>query len=243
MEESISLKEFVQTLWKRWKLIVLLSLLGMLVSGGVTFYLITPVYQASTQILVNQKNAENQLDYSQMQSNVSLINTYREIIQSPVILEKVIEKLDLKQSTEQLNQKITINSRDNSQVFSLTVQNDNPGLAVAIVNLVSETFQKEIKGIMNVDNVSILARAEIKENPTPVSPNPFLNIAIGFMVGFLFGIGLAFLIEYFDNTLKNSQDIEYFLDLPVLGSIQNIPQRKGRKRSEIHTKEVETFGA
>ncbi|MCI1590674.1 YveK family protein [Heyndrickxia oleronia] len=243
MEESISLKEVIQTIIKRWKLIVLISLLAMLLSGSITFYLLTPKYQASTQILVNQKNVENKLDYSQMQSNVSLINTYREIIKSPTIIEKVIKKLDLKQSTEQLNQKITINSSDNSQVFSVTVQDNNPGLAVAIVNSVSEIFQKEIKGIMNVDNVSILAKAEMKNNPSPVNPNPLLNIAIGFIVGFLFGIGLVFLIEYFDNTLKNSQDVENFLGLPILGSIQNIPQRKGRKRSEIRTKEVETFGA
>ena len=45
--------------------------------------MLTPVYKSSTQILVNQKNADNQLDYSQMQSNVSLIDTYREIIKAP----------------------------------------------------------------------------------------------------------------------------------------------------------------
>ena len=75
----------------------------------------------------------------------------------------------------QINQKITINSHENSQVFSLTVEDSNAARAVKIANSVSETFQKEIPGIMNVDNVSILAKAEFKENPTPVKPRPIIE--------------------------------------------------------------------
>jgi capsular polysaccharide biosynthesis protein len=77
---------------------------------------------------------------------------------------------------------------------------------------------------MNVDNVSVLAKAEIKENPTPVKPNPLLNIAIAVLVGLMAGIGLAFLLEYMDNTIKDEDDIERLLELPILGSIQKITQ-------------------
>ena len=77
---------------------------------------------------------------------------------------------------------------------------------------------------MNVDNVSILAKAELKENPTPIKPDPLLNIAIAIVVGLMAGIGLAFLLEYLDNTLKNGYDVETYLEMPVLGSIQKIPQ-------------------
>lgn len=74
-----------------------------------------------------------------------MINTYSVIIKSPAILGKVIGELDLGQSVDQLSEKITINSQENSQVFSLTVQDSNPTKAVEIANTVSETFQKEIK--------------------------------------------------------------------------------------------------
>jgi capsular polysaccharide biosynthesis protein len=148
------------------------------------------------------------------------------IIKSPAILDKVIDKLDLNQSVEQLSGKITINSQENSQVFSLTVQDSNPAKAVEIANTVSSTFQKEIKDIMKVDNVSILAKAEVKENPAPVKPSPLLNIAIAVVVGLVAGIGLAFLLEYMDNTIRDEKDIETLLDLPLLGSIQKISQHK-----------------
>lgn len=226
MEETISIKDIFKTLKKRWKLIMLLTLIAALISGSISYFLLTPVYQSSTQILVNQKQSENQLDSTQIRSNIDMINTYSVIIKSPAILEKVINELELDQSVDQLSQKITINSQENSQVFSLTVQDSNPAKAVEIANTVSSIFQKEIKDIMKVDNVSILAKAEVKENPTPVKPNPLLNIAIAVVVGLMAGIGLAFLLEYLDNTIKDEDDIERLLDLPLLGSIQKISQHK-----------------
>ncbi|TFH63650.1 YveK family protein [Peribacillus frigoritolerans] len=224
MEETISIKDIFKTLKKRWKLIMLLTLIAALISGTISYFLLTPIYQSSTQILVNQKQSENQLDSAQIRSNIDMINTYSVIIKSPAILEKVIDELELDQSVEQLSEKITINSQENSQVFSLTVQHSNPTKAVEIVNTVSATFQKEIKDIMNVDNVSVLAKAEIKDDPTPVKPNPLLNIAIAVVVGLVAGVGLAFLLEYMDNTIKDEEDIERILELPVLGSIQKITQ-------------------
>ncbi|MGM1032037.1 MAG: YveK family protein [Bacillota bacterium] len=226
MEETISIRGIFQTLKKRWKLITLLTLIAALVSGAISYYLLTPVYESSTQILVNQKQSKDQLDPNQIQTNIDMINTYSVIIKSPAILEKVIDDLKLEQSVDQLSQKITINSQENSQVFSLTVQDSNPSKAVEIANAVSGTFQKEIKDIMNVDNVSVLAKAEVKENPTPVKPSPLLNIAIAVVVGLMAGIGLAFLLEYMDNTIRDEKDIEKILDLPLLGTIQKISQHK-----------------
>ena len=147
-----------------------MTLFATLISMIISYFVLTPVYQASTQILVNQKNTENQLDISQISSNVELINTYSVIIKSPAILEKVIEKLELTQTVDELNQNISVNSQENSQVFSLTVENNDAGKAVEIANTVSETFQQNIQTIMNVDNVSILAKAELKKTLFRLNP-------------------------------------------------------------------------
>ena len=241
MEETISLKNVFNTLKSRWRLITLITLISALFSLLISYFILTPIYQASTQILVNQKDSENQVDITQLSSNVNLINTYSVIIKSPVILEKVIEKLDLKQSTEELNQKIKISSDENSQVFSLTVEDNNASRAVEIANEVSETFQKEIQGIMNVDNVNILAKAELEEDPMPVKPNPILNIAIATVLGLMAGVGLAFLFEYLDNTFKDAHEVEAYLGLPVIGSIQEFPNEKGKKSSKAQVLRGETI--
>lgn len=241
MNETVNLIEFLMTLKKRWRVILLLTLLAPLVSGVITYFVITPIYQGTTLILVNQKNSENQIELSQLRDNVELINTYSVIIKSPVILGKVIENLGLSQNVEELNQKITIDRQDDSQVFSLTVEDSDPSRAVEIANYVSNTFQQEIKGIMNVDNVSILAKAELKENPSPVKPNLLFNLIIAVVIGFLTGIGTALLLQLLDNTLKNDQDVVTHLGLPVLGSIQKISEKNVTKKAALQKVGGETL--
>lgn len=234
MEERISIQEILNILRKRFRLILLITLVAVLISALVSYFIMTPKYDASTQILVNQNDKENKIDVSTLQSNVGLINTYSVIIKSPAILEKVIKKLALKQSADALNPNIIITNQTNSQVFTVTVEDSHPDMAVKIVNSVSETFQQEIKKIMNVDNVSILSKAELKKNPIPVKPHLSLNILLALVVGIMVGIGLAFLLEFLDNTLKDDQDITGYLKLPVLGSIPEIQQsRKDLKKTAI----------
>ncbi|WP_312469029.1 Wzz/FepE/Etk N-terminal domain-containing protein [Neobacillus sp.] len=243
MEETISLLDIFTILKKRWKLIFSITVLAGLISASISYFVMTPVYQASTQILVNQKNLENQLDYSLLRSNVDLINTYSVIIKTPAILSKVVNKLDFPKTVEELNQSITVNSQENSQIFSLVVRDSNAANAVEIVNTISEVFQTEIQNIMSVNNVSILAKAELKENPVPIKPNPILNIAIAVVVGLIIGIVMSFLIEFLDNTLKDDHDVETYLGLPVLGSIKKMShsEKKARKDSKMQKIGSETI--
>ncbi|WP_163182657.1 YveK family protein [Neobacillus sedimentimangrovi] len=220
MEETISLKELFEILKKRLSLIISLTLMAALVSGIVSYFFLTPIYQASTQILVNQaKDEQAMYNPGQVQTNLQLINTYNVIIKSPAILDIVVKELDLDMTASQLNEMITVGSEKDSQVVNLSVQDPNPKKAALIANKTAEIFQNEIVKIMNVDNVSILAKAEVSENPSPIKPKPLLNIAIALVVGLMAGVGLAFLLEYLDNTVKNEQEIENLIGVPVLGVI------------------------
>jgi len=225
MEETISLKELFQTLRKRLSLIVLITALATMTSGIVSYFFITPIYQASTQLLVNQsREDQTPFQYSDIQTNLQLINTYNVIIKSPAILDIVRDELNLEESIEEVNQKITVNSEKDSQVVNISVQDPDPERAATIANTIATVFQVEIKNLMKVDNVNILSKAEVKENPSPIKPKPVINMAIAFVVGLMTGVGIAFLLEYLDNTIKSEQDIEKILELPVLGAISEIDE-------------------
>jgi capsular polysaccharide biosynthesis protein len=230
MEETISLKELIQTLKKRMSLIIILTLMAVLVSAAISYFVLTPIYQSSTQLLVNKSNEDQQsFNVGEVQTNLQLINTYNVIMKSPAILDIVIDELKLDITTKELNEKITVQSEKDSQVVNISVEDEDPKQAAAIANKIAEVFQTEIVKIMNVDNVSILAKAELGENPSPIKPQPLLNIAIALVVGLMAGLGLAFLLEFLDNTVKTEQDIEKGLELPVLGVIPTITDSEFQK--------------
>lgn len=242
MEETISLKELFLTLKKRLSLIIIITAIATATSGIVSYFLLTPIYQSSTQILVNQSKDEQQVyNAGEVQTNLQLINTYNVIIKSPAILDKVIQKEKLDMTSGTLNGLVTVASEQNSQVVNITVQNEDPKKAADIANSIATTFQKEIPNIMNVDNVSILTQAQVGENPSPIKPQPLINMAIAFVVGLMVGVGISFLQEYLDNTIKTEQDIENQLRLPVLGAITTINMDEDMKE-ESTTATLRTRG-
>ncbi|WP_078543551.1 YveK family protein [Litchfieldia alkalitelluris] len=240
MEETISLKELYQTLRKRLWMIALITVIATTVSGVVSYLFLTPIYQSTTQILVNQKTSDQPIyNSSDIRTNIELINTYNVIIKKPVILDKVKKELNLESSVEQLSNQITVAAEGNSQVVNITVQDEDAETAKEIANTIAVVFQKEIVNLMSVDNVSILPASEFEVSPSPVKPQPLLNMAIALVVGLMIGVGLAFLLEFLDNTIKSEQDIEKVLGLPVLGAITEIDlAAEGLDRNSTNTRTV-----
>lgn len=225
MTETINIEQLWQILKKNLLMILSLAVVFAIGSALITYFLITPKYQASTQILVNQKEQQGQIQVQEVQTNLQLINTYNEIIKTPAILDKVIDNLKLEGESANLASKVNVTNQQQSQVINVTVTDVEQAEAVKIVNEISKVFQDEIENIMNVDNVSILTKAEKSENPTPVSPKPLVNIAIAFILGALLGLAIAFLREFLDKSVKNEEDVAQHIGLPVLGSIPAFKQK------------------
>lgn len=236
-EVEIDIKKIFLIIKKRLWLIVLIIILSVTVTAIVNFFILTPVYEASTELLVNQSESDTETlySYTDIQTDLKLINTYNVIIKSPRIIDIVISDYGIKLSSEQLIGKIKLSTVQDSQVISINVSDIDYGKAVIIANAIAETFQREIVDIMNVDNVQILTVAKDIANPVPVKPLPMLNIAISLVLGILIGLVLAFLLEYLDNSIKTDVDVERILGYPVLGSI-SIMENKNKKEKYIKRK-------
>ncbi|WP_342042994.1 YveK family protein [Bacillus sp. OTU2372] len=250
MEETIDLKEILQLLRKRLFLILAITIVAGILMALVSFFYLTPIYQSSTKLLINQtksdlttQNSSNL--QSEVQGNLQLIDTYNEIIKSTAILDKVADKLGTGITSAQLNNEISIASTENSQVITIVVQDANAKQAAKIADTTAEVFQAEIVKIMKIDNVNILDYAKV--DLSPIKPRSLMNIAIALVVGLMAGVAVAFLLHYFDRTLKTEKDIENELGLPVIGLISKIDESKSvdfnRGSSKRTAARSENFGS
>lgn len=226
----MELKDVLAIIKKRFWLILICIAISTITTAIYSKYNYHPIYIASTKLIVNKTVELDQLGKEQMDigaigSNLSLINTYKEIIRSPAIMDKVVQRFpDLNVTTEELLATISISNLMGTQVITLSATDLNYDRAARTVNAVTEVFRTEITKIMKVDNVAILHVAPMKEHPQPINQKTNQYIIISFAVSLLISAGIIFLLEVMDDTLKREEDIRKIFGAPTLSVI---PRRKG----------------
>ncbi|MDB8564141.1 Wzz/FepE/Etk N-terminal domain-containing protein [Turicibacter sanguinis] len=217
--QEMTLEDIFRALKKRWLLIVSVTLMCLI--GGSIFVLFfgpEPVYQSSTTVLVNYRAEEtNKLTQSDLTTSQKLVATYTEIIKSATILEPVIKALDLEITADELLKNIGVAQLNDTEIIKITVKNEDPELSRDIANTIANVFSKEISKIMKVDSTSTL---DVAKTPmTPLSQNKMTKIAIAGILGMMISVGLVFVFEYLDRTVKTADETEKLLGVPVLGVI------------------------
>lgn len=216
----MELKQYLKIICKRLWLIVLLPAIAGFASFYVSFYVLTPVYESNITLYVINKKADPQLAiaYNDVMVGQQLVKDYRELVKSRTVTGSVIRELQLKGFTpESLAEKISVNSKNDTRIIEIRVQDQNPVRAKDIANEVGYEFINKVIDLMKVENVSIVDSAQTPSEP--VKPKPTVNIAIAVFTALLAALGIVFLIEYLDDTIKTSEDVEKYLGLTVLGTI------------------------
>lgn len=221
---ELELKDYITIIKKRLALIVSLVVVFAAITGIVSFLFIQPVFESKTKLIVNNsKSVTESLDLNSVNLDIRLVDTYKQIIKTTAITDKVaVQNPEFGLSGEQIERLITVSSVNNTQVLTISAKHNDYALTVNLVNEVAKVFVEEIPKIMTVNNVTILEAAKMLENPQPVAPNPVLNIAISIVVALMLGIGIALILEYLDDSIKNEKDVAQYIGLPVLISIPKI---------------------
>lgn len=152
--EEISLRELIETLIKGWKLIAIITAICVLVAGVYSFFIIDPTYEAksvlmasfATDKLVNiSKNGDSVEGILNTISTypVLTIQTYKEQIKSPKILQQVIEDLNLSEkeiTRVGLRDMIALEAIKDTNLIEIKVSSSDPELAANIANAMSTRF-------------------------------------------------------------------------------------------------------
>jgi capsular polysaccharide biosynthesis protein len=220
----LELKQYWIIVKRRLLMTALIIIVSCLTIGIYSYYFIKPQYEASAKLIVNQYKDSSSLlpsiDIGAINSTIGLIKTYKEIIKTPRMMKIVVKEYpDLHVTYGELIGKVSVSSVNETQVMSVSVRDYSYEKAANIANAVAVVFQRTIPDLMKVDNVSVLDKADPQELHGPVAPNPQLNIAVTFVLALMMAIGISFLLDYLDDTIKTEEDVEKLLGVPVLTSI------------------------
>ncbi|MFL0268823.1 YveK family protein [Candidatus Clostridium radicumherbarum] len=218
----MELIEYLNILKKRWTLIVVITLAAALISGIVSYFIIKPTYKADISVIIQKETSTDaskspSMSYNDVMMYQQLVKTYSEFVKSRTVAEDVIQNLNLKLSTDQLQNMVTAAPQGTTEFLTITVKSKDPKQAMDIANQLAVSLKDVSKNVTKSDNVGILDKAQLPISPD--SPKTKLNIAIAFLLGLMVSVGVVFLIEYLDNTIKTSEDVEKLIGIPVIGTI------------------------
>lgn len=220
MEETIDLREYFFILKKKMWIIVLSAVICGVISGLVSFYVLKPVYEANTTLIVN-KEVENETTQMTTSDDLNFVQklalTYGEIIKSRSVITSTIDKLNLDMTYEDLSEAVSITNVENTQIIKISVKNENPRVASTICNTIPEIFSTEVQRIVKASGTEVIDKAAVPEES--IKPNKKMNILIATILGAMISVFVIFVRKALNTKIKEPKDIEEKLGLPVFGVV------------------------
>ncbi len=236
--ETFDVSEFLKYYWSKILYICLFTLLGLLISLVYTCKLQVPIFKSETSIvLVNNSEENTTITQNDITINKNLVDTYADIIQSKKVLNRVIDELDLDIDYEDLKKNVAVKAKENTEIIIISTFDENAEIAKNIANKIADVFEEEITSIYNIENVSVIDEAE--EADTAYNVHPAKQFLIGIGGGFILSSMVVLIFFYFDDTIKNSEDIEKDLKVAILGQIPKYESKSddGKKTDLIICKD------
>lgn len=250
----MELARYLRVLRKRLWIIVACPLVAALAAGIVSF-LLPPVYEAHTALLVWPANLGPSDPNVAPLSPDQISRTYALLMTQPPLLRSVAQELGLNVRPEDLASQIKVTPQTGTTILDVTVSDTNPTLARDVANSLVDSLVAEVKEIQSRNATSsnprisdvlyVVSPATLPDRP--VSPRKTLNVTMAFAAGLVLALGFAFLLEYLDQSVKGDEELIGRIGLIPLGHIAYAPVGKV-KRSELvaldpHSPSAEAFKA
>lgn len=218
--KDIDLKAMYQIVKKIWWLLLLLTIIGSGMAYGLTVKYMTPIYEGKTVLYIgNENKGLGALDISlgQLEAGSQLLIDYKQVALTHFVINEVIKNLRLNISYEDFQKNVVIESIQNSRLFTVGFRDPNPEIAKLVSDELAKQLTVAALQIVGVENIRILDQASVPQKP--VTPNKYINSAIGGLVGILISMFIIFFLYLLDDTVKDEDDIEKLIGVSALGSI------------------------
>lgn len=213
---------------------ILLILIVSVLFAGVTFFIchniITPQYTSSTSIYIStysDRSNEQQITVNDTQVATNIAGDYKQLILGRTVMEGVIDELGLKETYEELLNKVEVTNEDNTHIITISVTDPNPKRAKKIADTIREVASKHILDVMSLDAITVAEEANLPDKKS--SPKVGRDTAIAFIIAFVVMCIAIVVIYIADDRIKTSEDVEKYLGLSTLALIPMTEQLDTKK--------------
>lgn len=213
---EIDLLELFYVLLHNWKLLLLAFIMGVAVMAGYHGMFVKPTYRATTEIYIT--NTDSVISLQDLQLGSALTEDYKSIITSRAVMNKVIEDLQLNTDFRGLRSLISVTNPTGTHIIRTSVTTNDLETSRNIANDLLNVSIDRIFQVIGTSEPTIIdySEAEAVEN---VTPSRIRYMAIGGMVGVILVAAILVIRMLMDNTIKNDDDVEKYLRLPVLSAV------------------------
>lgn len=209
----MDIKKFITIIWHgKWIILVTTLITTLVIFAGLQFY--NPLYEASATLRVATSRT-GQASYEDLLYADRLLKTFAQIASGSSVKEDLVRMYYLEDEPE-----IEAQVLPNTELLRLTVRYTNPALARDIANTLASVVIRRSHELDNRFNMVTI----VDEAVTPKAPtfSRMIILALGVLIGFSGGLGLAFLFEVLEKRLYTSKQIEQASESTLLGSIPSV---------------------
>lgn len=229
-----------------WVQILVLTVAGFLIAGLASL-LQPPEYSATASLtpeLRTPTGSTSELQQAESYAK-SRINTYLEIASSASVVAQATNSLDANVDVRSVSDGLSVTVSPNTSVLKITATADSPELAADLANAIAESLANEIARIEQTeDGATSAIGLQVFEPAVPPStqdsPNVQLYLALGTLIGFAVGIGIAVARESLNRKIRLPEDLRSATNKPIIGLIE-FPASLSETASSESIPNVETL--
>lgn len=219
--EHIDLLQILRALARKWSIIVLIGIFTAAIGFSYANYFITPLYRASSCMLIDLRNSVHEdLSAEQVSIAQKYVTTFAYVINSNTVLDPVIEKLDLDESSSTLASKLQVSEVEDTFLIKVSIDYPDKKEALAIIEAIGEVAPGVINEQITAGYIIEIERPAV--SGSPVSPNIAKYTMLGGFAGVVLSAGIIIAFQLFNNKIRSANDLQTMLDLPILGVIPTL---------------------
>lgn len=229
-EYVFSLRPLLSVVWRRLWIIILVMVLfsGIAVANGLQQ---TPLYEATTKILVGRGGGMTESP-SDVEGFQQLASTMAVAVVSRPVAEAAVQQQDLGLSSGALLSGLSADVIPETQFIEVKYTDSKPERARRVVNAVGTAFSKRISEVSQSTSDITATVWEPAITPAyPVSPTPWRDGFIALVLGGMLGLGLAFLLEFLDDSWQSAEEAEQVSGVPTFGVIPEFEAAKRKQKA------------